>query len=176
MLENYKKFLINKMTTILLSLKEKLYDEYHYYFNFVEEELFCIVETDKKIFVIILNSDKDAFFELKHFISDYKRFLKNDLKSNLSKKSFKKLVKQGLYMNIESGKNSFNNFCTIQRLVCCIRENILNKEIDHLDENPLNNSIDNLKPQSPIKHREITTQRREQKRLEQYIDEKYITL
>ena len=75
-------------------------------------------------------------------------------------------------MNIESGKNNLNNLCTIQRLTCCLRENILNKEVNHLDENPLNNEITNLDPQEPIKHREITNYNRMLRRL----SETYITL
>jgi len=172
MLKNYKIFLINKIGKEINRIQKLSDSPSHFYYNFIDDELFGIVESKKDIWIIILNSKKDTSFKLTHSTTNYKRFYKNDLKNNISPKSFRKLINNGLYMNIESGKNSWNNLCTIQRLTCCLRENILNKEVNHLDENPLNNKITNLDPQDPIKHREITNYNRMIRRL----CETYITL
>lgn len=169
MLENYKKFLCEKLEKEINIVKKEINSEINIYSNFLDCELFCVIESQKQTFLIVLNSYKDITFEIEQKISNYKRFTKNKIKDKLHKLSFKKLLKNGLYMSEYSGKNSYDNLCTIQRLVCCLRENCKNKEVNHIDENPLNNHIDNLEALEPKEHSKTTTENRRKRREENEI-------
>ncbi|MCM1004151.1 MAG: hypothetical protein NC408_07405 [Candidatus Gastranaerophilales bacterium] len=98
-------------------------------------------------------------------LKDYKRFCKEAVKNNINCFSWKKLIKNGLYMNPNSGLNKLNNLCDVHRLPACLKENITGLEVHHLDDNGLNNNIINLCPQDPIKHRRITAENRRRKKL-----------
>lgn len=169
MLENYKKFLLEKLEKEINEIKKQINSEINIYSNFLDCELFCVVESPKQTFLIVLNSYKDITFEIEQKISDYKRFTKNKIKDRLHKLSFRKLLKNGLFMSEYSGKNNFDNWCTIHRLVCCIKGNCSGRQVNHIDENPLNNHVDNLEPLEADEHTKITNENRRKRRKENEI-------
>ena len=164
MINNYKKFLLNKLEKEIAKIKELVNDDLNIFFNFLDVELFCVLESPKRTFLIVLNSYKDVTFEIEQKITNYKRFTKNKIKDNLHKLSFKKLLKNGLYMSEYSGKNTFDNYGLVHRLICCIKENCLGKQVNHIDENPLNNHVDNLQPLEVEEHTKVTNENRKRRK------------
>ena len=164
MINNYKKFLMNKLEKEIEKIKELVNDDLNIFFNFLDVELFCVLESPKRTFLIVLNSYKDVTFEIEQKITNYKRFTKNKIKDNLHKLSFKKLLKNGLYMSEYSGKNTFDNYGLVHRLICCIKENCLGKQVNHIDENPLNNHVDNLQPLEVEEHTKVTNENRKRRK------------
>ena len=142
------------------------------YYNFIDSELFGIVEGEKDTYFIVLNSRKDTTFKIEQETSDYKRFKRKAIKDKIHSISFRKLVKRGLYMSLKSALNSLNNYCDIQRLTYCLKENILGKVVHHIDSNPMNNNINNLEALDVEEHKDITEQNKRRRK----IGEIYITL
>lgn len=93
-------------------------------------------------------TDKDQIIPLeteKHK-DDYIRMYKNNLKNIIPSKLFKKLCKRGLYKNIKSANNNYDNRIVVHRLVACIHYEILDKEIHHMNKIRSDNWIGNLLP------------------------------
>ena len=106
MINNYKKFLMNKLEKEIEKIKELVNDDLNIFFNFLDVELFCVLESPKRTFLIVLNSYKDVTFEIEQKITNYKRFTKNKIKDNLHKLSFKKLLKN-VERSTDFDKNTF---------------------------------------------------------------------
>ncbi len=174
MIEDYKLFLEEKMNSIINTTKQEMKEPINVYTNFIDDEYFGVIEDSKDVYLIVLNSHKDNVIKLPVLTTDYKRIQKFDLKNTLAPKTFNKLLRNGLYMSEYSGKNNNNGYVCIQRLVACIRGNILGHEVDHIDSNPLNNNVDNLKPLITKEHSKKTTKSREYRRVMN--GEVYITL
>ena len=164
MIENYKNFLLNKLEKQITEIKKQINGEINIYSNFLDCELFCVIESPKQTFLMVLNSYKDVTFEIEQKITNYKRFTKNKIKDRLHKLSFRKLLKNGLYMSEYSGKNTFDNYGVVHRLICCIKENCLGKQVNHIDENPLNNNVDNLQPLEVEEHTKVTNENRKRRK------------
>lgn len=176
MLNKYKKFLEEKMHKILRSLVSKGEVDFrlYHYSNFIDDEYFGVLGDEDKVFLVILNSHKDDVFKLEVETSDYMRIRKFDLKNQISPKSFRKLINNGLFMDSYSGKNNNNGYIGVHRLMACLKENILGKMIHHIDDNPLNNNIDNLQALLPEEHTDKTNKNRTRRRI--LNGQEYITL
>ena len=76
MIENYKNFLLNKLEKQITEIKKQINGEINIYSNFLDCELFCVIESPKQTFLMVLNSYKDVTFEIEQKITNYKRFTK----------------------------------------------------------------------------------------------------
>ena len=101
-----------------------------------------------KYYVIVENIEKPIHFELKtvSHIDKYVVFSKNDLKNNIPNDLYNLLVKRGLYNSAETGYSKNNSRCGHYRLVACLYQNILGKEIHHIYKNIGLNDITNIVP------------------------------
>ena len=142
--------------------------------DFIDDEYFTIMEDKNDVYLIILNSYKDGIYKLAVETTDYKRVRKFSLKDVIAPKTWKKLLKRGLYMSLYSGENTNNGYFDIQRLTKCLSENILGLQIDHIDSNSLNNNFNNLKALEVSEHQEKTWVVRRNRRLK--VEEMYLTL
>lgn len=176
MLNKYKKFLEDKMYKILGSLvsKGQVDFRYYYYADFIDDEYFAVMGDEKVAFLVILNSHKDDVFKLEVETTNYMRIRKFDLKNQISPKSYRKLINNGLFMDLYSGKNNNNGYIGVHRLMACLRENVLGKVVHHIDDDPLNNEINNLQALLPEEHTDKTTQNRTRRRM--LNGQEYITL
>ena len=68
--------------------------------------------------------------------------LKNDLKKIFPAKLLDRLFKNHLYQNIESAYNDYNNYWSLQRLVCCLYTKISDKVVHHINKLKMVNNID----------------------------------
>lgn len=168
----YRKFLEEKMKKEIEKIIDSSDEKCNFYYNFVDNELIGVVDSFNHTYLIVLNSHKDTTVKLEQDNFEYKLIRKKTLKSNISKYTYSKLVKRGLYQSEYSGKNSNNGYFGVHRLKACIKENILGKEVDHIDENPYNNDISNLNPLLKEEHNVKTNKNRRKRRL----NEKYISL
>lgn len=167
MIPNYKKFLKDKMYKILWSIisNEQIDFRYYYYANFIDDEYFAVMGDENTAFLVILNSYKDNIYKLKVETTDYARIRKFDLKKQISSKSYRKLINNGLFMSSYSGKNNNDGYFGVHRLMACLRENISDKVVHHIDDNPLNNDINNLEALNPEEHTDKTNSNREKRRI-----------
>jgi len=82
----------------------------------------------------------------------YIRFYKKELKQNISKSLFNKLLKNGLYKSKDAGKTLKNSLCSMHRLVASLYYDCTEKEVHHIDKNPENNEILNIIPVNEDTH------------------------
>lgn len=166
----YRKFLIEKMEKEISKIKNKVTCETNSYYNFIDDELIGIVECKNESYIIVLNSYRDNVFKIDHDRGSYTISKKFSLKNKLSSKTFNKLLKHGLYETDYSGKNNNDNYFAIHRFICCLRENIKEKEVHHIDSNAKNNNINNLVSLTETEHIKITNKNRKDRTQ----NEKYI--
>ena len=174
MIESYKNFLLEQMNDEIECVKALMTPPINIHSDFIDDEYFTVMEDKYEVYLIILNSYKDGTYKLQVEIYDYKRVRKFSLKDVIAPKTWKKLLKRGLYMSLYSGKNNNNGYFSIQRLTKCISENILGLQIDHIDSNSLNNNFDNLKALEVTEHQDKTWKTRKERRKK--YEEIYITL
>ena len=100
----------------------------------------------KHFYVIEENIKDSKIFELKTFTGKdkYIKFNQNSLKEFLGKKSFKNLLKNGLFMNKKDRK--YNAANSLQRLVGCLYSNITGLEMHHINKDKTNNAFCNIVP------------------------------
>lgn len=72
----------------------------------------------------------------------YMVFNIKELKEKIPKKCFNKLLNRGLFKNKK--KREYNTFTSIHRLVYCINDNCIDKEIHHINKDKSNNTEMNL--------------------------------
>lgn len=109
------------------------------------------------VYIIIENIKNPICAEIKQVFNKngYITSTKNTLKSIISSSIFKKLIKRGLYKNIESGLNKTDNRFSIHRLVSCLYYSILGLEVHHLSKRTNENHIWNLVPLESSIHDEV---------------------
>ncbi len=76
---------------------------------------------------------------------DYIRLKSDNISKNISKKTYKYLLNNGLYMTKKDNR-TLNTYLGLHRLVACLYGDISNLSIHHIDKNKKNNSIENLVP------------------------------
>lgn len=81
--------------------------------------------------------------------------LKNDLKKIFPAKLLDRLFKNHLYQNIESAYNDYNNYWSLQRLVCCLYTKISDKVVHHINKLKMVNNITNLLPVTREEHTQL---------------------
>ena len=172
MIKEYKNYLIHQMEEEIKKITDIIGTDANIYYNFIDSELFGVVEGKTDTYFIVLNSYKDTTFRIEQNTTDYKRFRKWAIKDKIHSISYKKLVRRGLYMSLQSAFNTYDNYCDIQRLTYCLKENILGKVIHHKDSNPMNNNINNLIALYEDEHKDITDKNKKRRRQ----NEEYITL
>ena len=100
----------------------------------------------KHFYIIEENIKNPKMFELKTFttIDKYIRFNQNSLKDFLWGKSFKTMLKNGLFMTKKD--RTYNASISIQRLVGCLYSDITGMEMHHINKDKTNNTLYNLVP------------------------------
>lgn len=78
--------------------------------------------------------------------------LKNDLKKIFPAKLLDRLFKNHLYQNIESAYNDYNNYWSLQRLVCSLYTKICDRVVHHINKLKMVNNITNLLPVTKEEH------------------------
>lgn len=113
------------------------------------------MKKQKHYFVIEENIKKSKMFELKVDIysDNYVRFNQDSLKEHLEKKSFKKMLQNGLFKSKKV--RNYNATTSIQRLVACLYGDITGMEIHHINKDRLDNRFINLVPLDSDTHAEI---------------------
>ena len=99
MIESYKKFLLEQMNSEIERVKSLMTPPINIHSDFIDDEYFTEMEDKYGVYLIILNSYKDGTYKLQVEISDYKRVRKFSLKDVIAPKTWKKLLKRGLYMS-----------------------------------------------------------------------------
>lgn len=111
-----------------------------------------------KEWYIVVENIKDGYeFKINVLENDrhedsYIRFYKKELKQNISKSLFNKLLKNGLYKSKDAGKTLKNSLCSMHRLVASLYYDCTEKEVHHIDKNSQNNEIINLIPVNEDTH------------------------
>ena len=100
----------------------------------------------KHFYVIEENVKNPKLFELEtyKYKDDYIRFNQNSLRNFLGKKSFRAMLKNGLFMTKKN--RTYNASIPIQRLIGCLYSDITGLEMHHINKDKLNNSFVNLVP------------------------------
>lgn len=111
------------------------------------KEWYMVVENIKDGYEFKINVLKNDRHE-----DSYIRFYKKELKQNISKSLFNKLLKNGLYKSKDAGKTLKNSLCSMHRLVASLYYDCTEKEVHHIDKNPENNEITNLIPVNEDTH------------------------
>lgn len=129
--------------------------------NFVENYYIILMQDwnnslSKKLpdyYLLIENCKKPEFLKFKQVDkrNAYVRIEKKILEQH--EKLFSLLIKQGLFYNPETAKNSTNTQILVHRLNLCLYINIIKLECHHNDKDKKNNVILNLTPIEKEKHK-----------------------
>lgn len=120
--------------------------------NFVDTTYILILEVREnyynktKFYVIEENIKNSKIFELKTFTASdgYIRFNQNSLKNFIEPKSFKALLKNGLFKTKKD--RTYNAPISVQRLVGCLYGDITGMDMHHINKNKSDNRFMNLVP------------------------------
>jgi len=115
-----------------------------------------LIEVGEKYFLSIDNVENpkiiDIPLELKK--GDYYKSKKSLLKKSCPTDLFNKLIENGLYEDIEAGKNNIDSPLLLHRLCLCISEKIIGLRVHHRNNMTKYNFKSNLEAVTKKKHKE----------------------
>ena len=160
----YKQFLIDR----LLKKVEGYSNKYHkpteiLNIDFMGNYFLGLFEVGNDYILSVDNTKKryaDVIMYCKPNNKGYRVNNRNSLKKYCPKTLFKMFLDNGLYASEKAKNSKKNNYFALHRLICCISEDILEREIHHEDEKPESNSKINLKPLTEAEHDKLHPDRK----------------
>lgn len=115
-----------------------------------------LLEVGEKYFLSIDNVKNPKIVDINLGLKkdDYCKSRKSFLRKNCPPKLFDKLIEQGLYEDIEAGKNDIDSPFLLHRLCLCISENIIGLRVHHRNKKTKDNFKSNLEAVTRKKHEE----------------------
>lgn len=110
-----------------------------------------------KYYLLIENIAEPILIELKILPHNdgYLIFWKNNIRDNIPKSLYNKLVKRGLSQSQAVGETTNDKRTSVYRLVACLYQNILGLDVHHMKKNVNLNSINELVPVEIDYHRKV---------------------